>query len=93
MEGSEFILESDVIILALGFKNEKLTFLEQNGIKTNEWGGIVVDDSYQTTKKNVFAGGDMVRGADLVVTAALDGREAAMAILEKIFEEEMERVI
>ncbi len=91
--GSEFILESDVIILALGFKNEKLEFLEKNGIKTNEWGGIVVDDSYQTTKKNVFAGGDMVRGADLVVTAALDGREAAMAILEKIFEEEITDVL
>lgn len=92
IEDSEFTLESDVIILALGFKNEKLAFLEQNGIKTNDWGGIVVNDSYETTKKNVFAGGDMVRGADLVVTAALDGREAAMAILENIFEEEMEHV-
>ncbi len=90
VEDSNFIINSDVIILALGFSNEKLPFLTENGIEMNAWGGIVVDERGETSVPNVFAGGDTTRGADLVVTAALDGREAAMAILENIFAEREE---
>ncbi len=85
---SEHIIEADVIILALGFSNEKLSFLSDNGIDLNEWGGIATNELGETSKPNVFAGGDSTRGADLVVTAALDGREAAMQILERIFAED-----
>lgn len=85
---SEHIIEADIVVLALGFNNEKLTFLSDNGIELNEWGGIAINENGETTKPNVYAGGDSTRGADLVVTAALDGREVAMKILEKIFEEE-----
>ncbi len=88
VEGSERVWSADVIILALGFKNERLPFLEENGIALNEWGAIQVDEHQQTTKTGVFAGGDGVRGADLAVTAALDGREAALHIIDFIFKEQ-----
>jgi len=90
LEGSEQIFEADVIILALGFTNQKVKFLEDNGIKTNEWGQLVINERGETTKEKVFAGGDTTRGADLAVTAALDGREAAYAIIEKLLEETYE---
>lgn len=78
--GSEFDIEADVVIMALGFSPEAPSFLQENGINLTPWGGIIVDADYQTTCKGVFAGGDCYRGADLVVRAALDGRQAAMAI-------------
>jgi glutamate synthase (NADPH) small chain len=82
---SEFILQADVIILALGFNNQQLEFLANNGIETDKYGAVIVDSTMQTTRKGVFAGGDAVRGADLAVNAALDGREAAMKIAEFVF--------
>ncbi|MEM1135864.1 MAG: glutamate synthase subunit beta [Bacteroidota bacterium] len=88
LEGSEHIIDADIIILALGFSNQKIDFFEKNQIQTNEWGAIIVDEKQQTSVERVYAGGDTVRGADLVVTAALDGREAALHIIEAIFEEE-----
>jgi glutamate synthase (NADPH/NADH) small chain len=87
--GSEFVQEADVIVLALGFNNEKLGFLAENGIETNKWGGIITDKTGQTSKPRVYAGGDASRGADLVVTAALDGREAAMQIMEALLQQEV----
>ena len=84
IKGSEFRIDADVVIFALGFSNTPLEFLSKNGIMTNDWGAIVVDENYETTKPGVFAGGDCCRGADLVVTAAYDGREAAKSIIKKI---------
>ncbi len=83
---TEHIIEGDIVILALGFNNEQLQFLNDNGIKTDRYGAVIVDEKLQTSRNGVFAGGDAVRGADLVVNAALDGREAAMAIAEYVFE-------
>jgi len=82
---SEFTVDADVVIFALGFDPAAPSFLKENGIELNDWGGIVVNDKYETTREGVFAGGDCFRGSDLVVTAAYDGREAAKAILEKYF--------
>lgn len=79
---SEHTIDGEVVILALGFNIEQLKFLNENGIRTNRLGGIITDEKMQTTREGVFAGGDAVRGADLVVNAALDGREAAMAIAD-----------
>ncbi len=79
--GSEFTVEADTVIFALGFDNVEHPFLSSNGIETGKWGEILVDDKQQTTKAGVYAGGDCYRGADLVVTAAYDGREAANAIV------------
>jgi glutamate synthase (NADPH/NADH) small chain len=79
--GSTFTVEADVVIYALGFDPVEYPFLAANGIETDKWGGVMVDEHYQTTQPGVYAGGDCHRGADLVVTAAYDGREAARAML------------
>ncbi len=79
--GSAFTVEADVVIYALGFDPVAYPFLASNGIETDKWGGILVDEGYQTTRAGVYAGGDCHRGADLVVTAAYDGREAARAMV------------
>ena len=81
--GSEFTVPADVVIFALGFDPVTYPFLAENGIETDKWGGIVVDEHYETTKAGVYAGGDCHRGADLVVTAVRDGREAAKAMVKK----------
>ena len=82
IEGSEYIEEADVIIYALGFDQEAPEFLKDANLELDRWNGIIVDENYQTTNKKVFAGGDGVRGADLAVTAARDGREAAKKIVD-----------
>ncbi len=84
VKGSEFIVNADVVIMALGFDPEAPSFLAENGIETNGWGGIVTGDDYQTTTAGVYAGGDCFRGADLVVTAVYDGREAARSIIRSL---------
>ena len=81
VKGSEFRVIADVVIMSLGFDPEVPSFLAENGIETNSWGGIVIDEqTYETSTTGIYAGGDCFRGADLVVTAALDGREAARSI-------------
>jgi glutamate synthase (NADPH/NADH) small chain len=84
IEGSDFEIPCDIIILALGFDNVKFPWYEHAGIETDKWGCPVVDERKRTTNPKVYAGGDAVRGADLVVTAARDGRDAAFAILEDL---------
>lgn len=86
VKDSEYNMEADIIILALGFNHQQIAFLNKNGIETNQYGGVVVDENMQTTQKGIFAGGDAVRGADLAVNAALDGREAAMKMAAYIHE-------
>ncbi|MGW8169761.1 MAG: glutamate synthase subunit beta [Sulfurovaceae bacterium] len=81
--GSNYLVEADVIIMALGFDMCEYSFLASNGIETDKWGQILVDENYETTKNGIYAGGDCNRGADLVVTAVRDGREAAKAIMKK----------
>jgi glutamate synthase (NADPH/NADH) small chain len=83
--GSEFVVDADVVIVAYGF--DPISFpddTEFSKIKTNEWGGIVVDRDQMTSVPKVYAGGDSVRGPSLVVHAVRDGRKAAMAIHAKI---------
>lgn len=82
-EGSEYLQEADVVILALGFSPEKPEFLKELNVETNSWGGIVTSN-YQTSNKKVYAGGDCQRGAHLAVTAAVDGREAARVIISNL---------
>jgi len=82
IEGSEYNLKADIVIFALGFDSVEYPFFNENGIEVDKWGGVKVDKNYQTTKAGVYAGGDCHRGADLVVTAVYDGREAAKAIVE-----------
>lgn len=84
--GSEEILACDAVIIAFGFKPNPQPWFNDFGIETNSWGGVVAPEAatypFQTTNKKVFAGGDMVRGSDLVVTAIWEGRKAAEGIMD-----------
>nr|WP_324258579.1 FAD-dependent oxidoreductase [Cellvibrio fontiphilus] len=84
--GSEEILPADVVLIAFGFRPSPQPWFETNGVKVNSWGGVVAPEQqqfkFQTSNPKVFAGGDMVRGSDLVVTAIWEGREAAQGILD-----------
>ena len=84
VKNSEFRVQADIIIMALGFDNDTPSFLAENGIETDKWGAIKVDAQQQSTSAGIYAGGDSVRGADLVVTAAYDGREAARSIVDSL---------
>jgi glutamate synthase (NADPH/NADH) small chain len=84
IEGSEEILEADAVLVAFGFQPSPADWLKDFDVEINSWGGIVApaEKAYQTTNPKVFAGGDMVRGSDLVVTAIYEGRQAAEGILD-----------
>jgi len=82
VKGSEFKVNADVIIMSLGFDPANPSYLAENGVETNSWGGIIVNDNFETTTPGIYSGGDCYRGADLVVRAAYDGREAARAIIK-----------
>jgi len=81
-KGSEFKVDADVVIMSLGFDPVNPSYLASNGVETNSWGGITVNDNFETSTSGIYAGGDCYRGADLVVRAAYDGREAARAIIK-----------
>ncbi len=84
VKGSEFRVEADVIIFALGFSASTPDFLAENGIEVNKWGSIEVDNNHETSKSGVYAGGDCKRGSDLVVTAAAEGKSSAEAIIKSL---------
>ncbi|TKI69998.1 glutamate synthase subunit beta [Sulfurimonas crateris] len=85
VKGSEYRVNADVVIMSLGFDPEAPSFLAENGIDTNKWGGIIInEETHETTTSGIYAGGDCYRGADLVVTAAYDGREAARSIVKSL---------
>jgi glutamate synthase (NADPH) small chain len=84
--GSEEVLEADAIIIAFGFQPSPPDWLADTGVETNDWDGVIADEfqqfKFQTSNPKIFAGGDMVRGSDLVVTAIWEGRQAAEGILD-----------
>jgi glutamate synthase (NADPH/NADH) small chain len=77
-------LGADMIIYALGFDIDSSTFLDKSGINLDNKNRIVVDHNCQTSKNNVFAGGDVIRGASLAVEAAADGKKAAFGIIKNL---------
>jgi glutamate synthase (NADPH) small chain len=79
---SDFEIQADIIIKALGFDPENLPKLFNNlNLEVSQWGTIKIDmNSMETSIPGVFAAGDIVRGASLVVWAIKDGREAAASI-------------
>ena len=81
-EGSEFEIKADMVIKALGFDPENLPLLfDAQELQVTKWGTIKTDfDTMETNLKGVFAAGDIVRGASLVVWAIKDGRDAASSI-------------
>jgi glutamate synthase (NADPH/NADH) small chain len=83
--GSERIVPADAVIIAFGFLPSPPAWFVNHDIRVHEGGRVRVSagatTAFQTTNGKVFAGGDMVRGSDLVVTAVFEGREAARGIL------------
>ena len=79
--GSEFTLEAEVAILALGFEASiDPRIVEQLGLQTGREGRVLVNESYATSVEHVFAAGDAVTGPSYVATAIDSGRRAAAAI-------------
>lgn len=80
---SEVIIDADVVITAFGFRAQAFHWLTDAGVQTDQHGRIVTSQEVfgQTTVDNIFAGGDAVRGSDLVVTAIDEGRKAAQSII------------
>jgi glutamate synthase (NADPH/NADH) small chain len=81
ISGSEFNVPVDVVLVAFGFDPVPI-FAAGNSdkIEVNKWGGVVVDANQMTSVPGIFAGGDLVRGPDLVVRAVRDSRKAAAGI-------------
>lgn len=84
--GSEEILPAEAVILAFGFRPSPANWFDGSNIKLDGSGRVVAPEvqtyKFQTSNPKIFAGGDMVRGSDLVVTAIWEGREAAEGILD-----------
>jgi len=82
--GTEEILPTDAVVIAFGFQPSPPSWFDEFSIKTLPGGRVRVaslgEFPFQTSNPKIFAGGDMVRGSDLVVTAVFEGREAAYGI-------------
>ena len=84
---SEFIMPAGAVILAFGYQPSPPAWLTEHGVELNQWGLVKAEESLtthamQTSNPKIFAGGDMVLGADLVVTAIAQGRAAAHGIMD-----------
>jgi glutamate synthase (NADPH/NADH) small chain len=81
VEGSEFTIETELVLLALGFLGPvRSGMIEQLGLKLDARGNVATDENYATSVEGVFAAGDMRRGQSLVVWAIAEGRKAAASI-------------
>lgn len=84
--GSEEIISADAVVIAFGFRPSPAPWFSDYGVEIDEGGRVVAPEqgacAFQTTNPKIFAGGDMVRGSDLVVTAVWEGRQAAEGILD-----------
>lgn len=83
--GSDQLLDADAVIVAFGFQPSPAPWFAEFDIALDQWGRVKAEkeaaNPFQTSNPKVFAGGDMVRGSDLVVTAITEGRDAALGIL------------
>lgn len=86
VEGSEEIIPADAVLVAFGFRPNPAPWFNQHNITLDDSGRVIAPEtstlSFQTQNPKIFAGGDMVRGSDLVVTAINEGRVAAESVLD-----------
>jgi glutamate synthase (NADPH/NADH) small chain len=80
VKGSEFVIDCDVVIPAIGTRANPLLTSATPELKLNKWGYIIADESGATSMPGVYAGGDIVRGAATVILAMGDGKKSAAAI-------------
>ena len=83
-QGSEFDIDVDTVVIAIGNSPNPLIRNTTPGLETQKWGGIIVDENGATSLENVYAGGDAVTGAATVILAMGAGKTAAKAIHEKL---------
>ncbi len=85
MPGTEEVIPADAVLIAFGFRPNPATWFKEFDIDTDDRGRVVAPEQsgfmHQTSNPRIFAGGDMVRGSDLVVTAVFEGRNAATGII------------
>ncbi|CQR22232.1 glutamate synthase subunit beta [Yersinia enterocolitica] len=83
--GSEHVLPADAVVMAFGFRPHSMEWLAAHDVALDKQGRVVApertDNAFQTSNPKIFAGGDIVRGSDLVVTAIAEGRKAAEGIM------------
>ncbi|KIC99688.2 FAD-dependent oxidoreductase [Hafnia alvei] len=83
--GSEHVLDADAVVMAFGFRPHAMSWLAEHDVVLDKQGRIVApegsNNAFQTSNPKIFAGGDAVRGSDLVVTAIAEGRKAAEGIM------------
>ncbi len=83
-KGSEFVIDCDTVIVAVGTSPNPILKKSEPSLETSKWGTIVVDeDTLETSMENVFAGGDAVTGAATVILAMGAGKKAAEVMLER----------
>lgn len=84
--GSEHILDADAVVVAFGFRPHHMSWLADFSVELDSQGRIMAPEhgaaTFQTSNPKIFAGGDAVRGSDLVVTAIAEGRKAAEGIMD-----------
>ncbi len=81
MPGTEFEMEVNLVLLAMGFTGPvKNGLLDSLGVKYDARGSVAVDENYMTSVEGVFAGGDVKRGASLIVWAIAEGRKMAAGV-------------
>jgi glutamate synthase (NADPH/NADH) small chain len=91
IEGSEFQIEVDTVIIAIGNIANPLIRQTTPGLEFNKWGNIIVDENCKTSLEGVYAGGDIVLGAATVILAMGQGRIAAAAMNEYLNEKRSQR--
>lgn len=80
IEGSEFFMKVDTVIMALGTSSNTLIPATTKNLDINKWNGIITNEHGETSRKGIFAGGDAVSGAATVILAMEAGKKAAVAI-------------
>jgi glutamate synthase small subunit-like protein len=82
--GSEHVVPADAVVMAFGFRPHRMNWLADHNVLLDKQGRVVAPGisayPFQTSNPKIFAGGDIVRGADLIVTAIAEGRQAAESI-------------
>ncbi|MBN2455367.1 MAG: NADPH-dependent glutamate synthase [Sedimentisphaerales bacterium] len=91
IEGSEFRMDVDTVIIAIGNAANPLIQQTTPGLEFNKWGNIIVDENCRTSLEGVYAGGDIVLGAATVILAMGQGRTAAAAINEYLTKKKREQ--
>ncbi|MGD8781560.1 MAG: NADPH-dependent glutamate synthase [Ignavibacteria bacterium] len=92
IEGSEYIMEVDTVLVSIGNGSNPLISQTTPEMEVNKWGNIIVDEKQKSNINKIYAGGDIVLGAATVILAMGEGRRAAKAINEQLANELAEEV-